>query len=112
MTKNIIIKELNEELPQMGLKKGDFYTAYPMDFYSGAGVYGMQTANGIIKLHYCIETLDGKIQASEVGTASSRLMSQNDFRKTVKTKVFARVVIDNNLPAIAVSELKETLLGE
>ena len=56
--------------------------------------------------------IDGKIQVKEIGTAGSRLMTQNDFKKVVNHKLFARVIIDNNLPSLAVNSLEEILLGE
>ena len=112
MKKNNAIEKLNEDIPQIGLKKDDFIVAYPMDFYSGAGVYGLKCDNGFVKLCHCIEMIDGKIQVKEIGTADSRLMTQNDFKKVVNHKLFARVIIDNNLPSLAVNSLEEILLGE
>ena len=112
MTKNIIIEKVYQDIPQMALKKDDYFAAYPMDFYSGAAIYGIKDIRGIVKLHYCIETLEGKIQANEVGTANSRMLTQSDFKKAVNHKVFARVIIDNNLPSIAVNDLRELLRGE
>lgn len=112
MQKNIEIEEITEELPELELKKGDYVVAYPMNFYAGAGIYGVFDASRRVKLAHCIESLDGKIRVKEVGNQNSRSVTQADFKKIVNHKIFARVLIDNNLPNIAVASLREILRGE
>lgn len=112
MQKNIIIEEVLEELPELELKKGDYAVAYPMNFYAGAGVYGINGSGGIVKLSRCIENLDGKILIKEVGNQNQRSVTPADFKKIVNHKLFARIIIDNNLPSIAVEGLRVILRGE
>lgn len=111
MDKSIKIIKALQDIPDLDLKKDDYFVAFPMDFYSGAGVYGINDKFGW-KLCACIETLDGKIQVNEVGTSNRRLITPAEFKKIVNYKIFARVIIDNNLPSVAVNELRELLSGE
>lgn len=109
ISKNIAIEELSNDIQDLNLKKGDFIATYPVDFYSGTGVYGIDI-HGRIRLARCIEMIDGKIQVSEIGTMGSTTLTTQNFHSIVKHKVFAKVFMENNLPGSAISEFKSILL--
>lgn len=109
ISKNIAIEELSNDVQDLNLKKGDFIAVYPVDFYSGTGIYGMEI-HGRIRLARCIEMVDGKIQVQEIGTMGSSTLTTQNFHNIVKYKVFAKVSMENNLPGAAISEFKNILL--
>lgn len=109
MSKSIRTIEIQTDMPELELKKGDFLITNLIDFYTGAGVYGLQS-NGSMQFARCIEMTDGKIQIREIGSMTTHVVEPQEFRKVVKEKVFARTFLDGNLPSHAVYELRKKML--
>lgn len=106
----IMIERLPVAIPAEGLKKDDYVVTRPTDFYNGSGIYILarpQTES----LARCIEQVDGSIQVVNLLNASATIMNAKDFCKVVDRKVFARVMVDENLPTRAISQLNEILMG-
>ncbi|MBQ9236143.1 MAG: hypothetical protein IJ184_06760 [Alphaproteobacteria bacterium] len=106
----IKIMKLDADCPVLGLNEGDYYAVHNMDFYAGAGVYGIDTGANI-KLAKCIEMLDGKIQISDMCSANAQVMTPQDFRKVVRVKLFAKIALEGNISTIAEAELDELLMS-
>lgn len=102
------IQEMNQNIPALGLKEGDYIATTPADFYCGAGTYiiGGPDGNVLVK---CAETVSGEIHIAEINTASAKTVPASDFRKVVKGKVFAIVILENNMPTLAIDELRNVL---
>lgn len=103
--------EVEMNIPELSLKKGDFITTNFIDFYTGAGVYGIE-GNGHYQLAYCLERTDGRIQVKELGSMTTRIIEPEEFKKIVKDKIFARTTLDGNLPSVAIHELRKKMIGE
>lgn len=106
---DIEIERLPFDIKSEGLKRDDYIVTRPTDFYNGAGVY-LITKNEGMSLVRCIENSDGSIQIFNVTDAGGQVMKAKDFCKAVKRKVFARVMVDENLPSRAISQLNDILM--
>ncbi|MBQ8465739.1 MAG: hypothetical protein IJ545_07010 [Alphaproteobacteria bacterium] len=109
MATSIRTFELQEDMRELSLKKGDYITTNFVDFYTGAGVYGL-SANGMIHYAYCIEQTSGKIQIKEIGSMTTRVVEPQEFKKLVKEKIFARTILDGNLPTTAIYDLRKKMI--
>ncbi len=106
---DIMIERLPFNIPSEGLKRDDYIVTRPTDFYNGAGIYVIKKQEGH-RLVRCIEQTDGSIQLFNITDAGATIMNAKDFCKAVDRKVFARILVDENLPTRAISQLNEILL--
>jgi len=109
MAKTTRTFNIDHDIPELNLKKGDFIVMSFIDMYIGAGVYGLQGKDSI-QYAFCIERTDGKIQIKEIGSQSTSVVDLADFRKIVKEKVFARIIVDGNASTISRAELYAKLI--
>lgn len=106
----IQIIKLDADNPVLGLRENDYFAVHSMDFYAGAGIYGLD--NGAeIKFAKCIEMLDGKIQVNDMDSSSARVLTPQDFRKVVRVKLFAKISLEGNISTIAEAELDALLMS-
>lgn len=105
--KKIKIIQLISDSTVLGLRENDYFAIYDMNFYSGAGIYGIRNGDEI-KFAKCIELLNGKIQIKESSNIS--VLTPQNFRKVVHSKVFAKIALEGNVSTIAIAELKSLLM--
>lgn len=109
MATSIRTFDIDHDIPELNLKKGDFIVTSFIDMYIGAGVYGLQ-GKGNLQYAFCIERTDGQIQIKELGSQSTSIVDVSDFRKIVKEKIFARIIVDGNASTISRAELYAKLI--
>lgn len=109
MANTIRTFEMDHDIPELNLKKGDFFVTSLIDMYIGAGVYGLQ-GKGNLQYAFCIEHTDGKIQIKELGSQTANVVEVQDFKKIVKEKILARVFVDGNASTVALAELRAKLI--
>lgn len=105
----IMIERLPYDIPSENLKRDDYIVTRPADFYNGAGIYIIKTPD-CASLVRCIEQVDGTILLARLSNAGSTVMNAKEFCKIVDRKVFARVMVDENLPTRAISQLNDILM--
>lgn len=106
----IQIIKLDTDSPVIGLRENDYFAVHNMDFYAGAGIYGLDSG-AEIKFAKCIEMLDGKIQVNDMDSSSARVLTPQYFRKVVRVKLFAKISLEGNISTIAEAELDALLMS-
>lgn len=105
----IMIERLPYDIPSENLKKDDYIITRPADFYNGAGIYVIKKTDCVCLVR-CIEQIDGSIQIIQLSNAGATVMNAKEFCKIVNRKAFARIVVDENLPTRAISQLNDILM--
>ena len=100
--------KLKKDNNVLNLCRGDYVLTHDINFFTGTGIYELELLNKR-KFARCIELLDGKIQVNFFNGTGINKFSNKTFNKFVRSKVFARIVLEGNISTVAIGMFDELL---
>ncbi len=104
----IQIEKTMHRINSISIKESDYFILQRTDVYFGPGIYEIKFRTEK-RLCYCVERLDGSVNAVEISGVNSEIISASDFTQRVTRKVIGTIIVDLNASRQTINDLLEKL---
>ena len=104
----IQIEKTMHRINSISIKESDYFILQKTDVYFGPGIYEIKFSSEK-RLCYCVERLDGSVNAVEISGINSEIISASDFSRRITRKVIGTIIVDLNASRLTINDLLEKL---